>query len=130
MEELARVGARLVLQRVLEAEIAEFLGRNRYERRAGAKDARAGSRNGHSDLRVKSTAGPVVLKRQKLRGTADTFTSRLLGTGGDQNQRLGVARHRQLRARAVGSPGSDGLIVEWWDYVTGSPSRIRLTAHV
>ena len=81
LEEVARIGDRVLLQTVLEAEIAEFLGRNRYERRAVATDARAGSRNGRSDLRVKTTAGPVVLKRQKLRGTADKFTSRLLGTG-------------------------------------------------
>jgi len=81
LEEVARIGARLLLQTVLEAEIAEFLGRSRYERRAATKDARAGSRNGHSDLTVKTTAGPVVLKRQKLRGTAERFTSRLLGKG-------------------------------------------------
>ena len=81
LEEVARIGARLLLQTVLEAEIAEFLGRNRYERRAAATEARAGSRNGHSNLMVKTTAGPVVLKRQKLRGTSDQFTSRLLGTG-------------------------------------------------
>ncbi len=81
LEEVARIGARLLLQTVLEAEVAEFLGRNRYERRAAANGARAGSRNGYSDLTVKTTAGPVVLKRQKLRGTADKFTSRLLGKG-------------------------------------------------
>ena len=81
LEEVARIGARLLLQTVLEAEIAEFLGRNRYERRAATKDARAGSRNGYSDLTVKTTAGPVALKRQKLRNTADKFTSRLLGKG-------------------------------------------------
>jgi putative transposase len=81
LEEVARIGARLLLQTVLETEIAEFLGRNRYERRAAATDARAGSRNGHSNLTVKTTAGPVMLKRQKLRGTADKFTSRLLGKG-------------------------------------------------
>ena len=81
LEEVARIGARLLLQTVLEAEIAEFLGRNRYERRAAAMEARTGSRNGHSNLTVKTTAGPVVLKRQKLRNTADKFTSRLLGTG-------------------------------------------------
>jgi transposase-like protein len=81
LEEVARIGARLLLQTVLEAELAEFLGRNRYERRAAATEARAGSRNGHSNLTVKTTAGPVVLKRQKLRGTSDKFTSRLLGKG-------------------------------------------------
>lgn len=81
LEEVARIGARLLLQTVLEAEVAEFLGRNRYERRGATTGTRAGSRNGHSDLTVKTTAGPVVLKRQKLRGTADKFTSRLLGKG-------------------------------------------------
>ena len=81
LEEVARVGARLLLQTVLEAEIAEFLGRNRYERRAASEEARSGSRNGHSPLTVRTTAGPVVLKRQKLRGTTEPFTSRLLGKG-------------------------------------------------
>jgi transposase-like protein len=83
------------LQTVLEAEIAEFLGRNRYERRAATKDARAGSRNGYSDLTVKTTAGPVALKRQKLRNTADKFTSRLLGKG--------VTRTNALESRVIAS---------------------------
>lgn len=81
LEEVARVGARLLLQSALEAEVTEFLCRNRYERRAAAKDARAGSRNGYSDLTVKTTAGPVTLKRPKLRGTTEQFASRLLGKG-------------------------------------------------
>ena len=81
LEEVARVGARLLLQAALEAEVTEFLCRNRYERRAAAKDARAGSRNGYSDLTVKTTAGPVNLKRPKLRGTTEQFASRLLGQG-------------------------------------------------
>jgi putative transposase len=81
LEEAARIGARLLLQTVLEAEIAEFLGRNRYERREVAKEARSGSRNGHSPFTVKTTAGAVTLKRQKLRGTTEAFTSRLLGKG-------------------------------------------------
>jgi putative transposase len=81
LEEVARVGARLLLQSALEAEVTEFLCRNRYERRAAAKDARAGSRNGYGDLTVKTTAGPVTLKRPKLRGTTEQFASRLLGKG-------------------------------------------------
>jgi hypothetical protein len=38
--------ARLLLQSALEAEVTEFLCRNRYERRKLASDARNGSRNG------------------------------------------------------------------------------------
>lgn len=75
------MGARLLLQSALEAEVTEFLSRNRYERRAATKDARAGSRNGYGNLTVKTTAGPVTLKRPKLRGTTEQFASRLLGKG-------------------------------------------------
>ncbi len=50
LEEVARLGVRLVLQAALEAEVTEFLGRDRYERRLGAQEARAGSRNGYADF--------------------------------------------------------------------------------
>ena len=63
---------------VMEAEISEFLGRDRYAR--GERE-RAGYRNGHAELTVNTTAGPVVLERPKLRGTAQPFASRLLGKG-------------------------------------------------
>lgn len=81
LEEVARLGARLLLQSALEAEVTEFLGRNRYERRALARQARAGSRNGFAPLTVKTTAGPITLERPKLRGTDMAFASRLLGAG-------------------------------------------------
>ncbi len=81
LEEVARLGARLLLQTALEAEVTEFLGRNRYERRQRAHQAMAGSRNGYSALTVKTTAGPITLERPKLRDTTDAFASRLLGAG-------------------------------------------------
>jgi putative transposase len=64
------------MQAALEAEVTEFLGRDRYVR--GERD-RAGYRNGHAEVTVKTTAGPVVLERPKLRGTDQPFASRLLG---------------------------------------------------
>jgi transposase-like protein len=81
LEEVARLGARLLLQTVLEAEVTEFLCRNRYERRKAAGQARSGSRNGYGSLTVRTTAGPVTLRRPKLRGTTEAFASRLLGKG-------------------------------------------------
>lgn len=81
LEHVARLGARLLLQSALEAEVTEFLGRNRYERRRLARQAKAGSRNGFAPITVKSTAGPITLERPKLRGTDVAFASRLLGTG-------------------------------------------------
>jgi putative transposase len=78
LEQVARLSVRLVMQAALEAEVSEFLGRDRYAR--GERE-RAGYRNGHAELTVKTTAGPVVLERPKLRGTAQPFASRLLGKG-------------------------------------------------
>ena len=80
LEEVARLGAQLLMQAALEAEVTEFLGRGRYARAATAGDARPGSRNGYRDVTVKTTAGPVALARPKLRGTTEAFASRLFGS--------------------------------------------------
>ena len=80
LEQVARLGAQLLMQAALEAEITEFLGRDRYQRAAACEDARPGSRNGYREVTVKTTAGPVQLARPKLRGTTEAFTSRLFGS--------------------------------------------------
>jgi transposase-like protein len=80
LEDVARLGARLLMQAALEAEITEFLGRDRYQRAAACADARPGSRNGYREVTVKTTAGPVTLARPKLRGTTEAFASRLFGS--------------------------------------------------
>ena len=79
LEEVARLGAQLLMQAALEAEVTEFLGRDRYPHFAASGDARPGSRNGYREVTVKSTAGPVTLARPKLRGTSEAFASRLFG---------------------------------------------------
>ncbi len=76
VEEVARLGARLLLQTALEAEVTAFLGRDRYQRDPGAI---AGYRNGHQPITVKPASGPLTLERPKLRGTDQRFASRLLG---------------------------------------------------
>ncbi len=78
LEEVARLGVRLLMQTALEAEVTEFLGRPRYQR---GEPTRAGSRNGYGPITVKTTAGPIPLERPKLRGTSEPFASRLLGAG-------------------------------------------------
>jgi len=80
LEEVARLGAQLLMQAALEAEVTEFLGRDRYARAALSEDARPGSRNGCREVAVKTTAGPVRLARPKLRGTTEAFASRLFGS--------------------------------------------------
>jgi putative transposase len=79
LEEVARLGAQLLMQAALEAEVTEFLGRDRYQRAAACDEARDGSRNGYRPVQVKTTAGPVELARPKLRGTTEKFASRLFG---------------------------------------------------
>ena len=80
LEEVARLSVRLVLQIALEAEVEEFLGRARYERRGDGD--RPGSRNGYQPpMTVKTTMGAVALQRPKLRGTDQAFCSRLFGVG-------------------------------------------------
>jgi putative transposase len=81
IEQVARLGARLLLQSALEAEVTEFLGRARYAKAALTPEAADGMRNGYSPLTVKTTAGPVTLQRPKLRATSERFASRLFGEG-------------------------------------------------
>ena len=78
LEEVARLGVRLLLQTAIEAEVTEFLGRERY---AHGDRARPGSRNGHCPTTIKTTTGPITIERPKLRGTDEAFASRLLGIG-------------------------------------------------
>jgi putative transposase len=81
LEDVARLGARLLIQTAVEAEVAEFLGRARYQRAAAAAQAQPGHRNGYCPTTVKTTTGPVTVHRPKLRGTSERFASRLFGTG-------------------------------------------------
>jgi putative transposase len=101
IERVAQLGAQLLLQSALEAEVAAFLGRERYERAATSKDAREGMRNGYCPTTVKTTAGPVTLERPKLRGTTERFASHLFGKHVTKNQCDGVAGHRRVCARVV-----------------------------
>jgi putative transposase len=80
LEDVARLSVRSMMQTALEAEVEEFLGRARYQRRTD--QGRPGSRNGwQPPAPVKTTMGPVELHRPKLRGTDEAFCSRLFGAG-------------------------------------------------
>jgi putative transposase len=104
LEEVARLSVRLVIQAALEAEVTAFLGRDRYAR---TQRARAGSRNGYTEVTVKTTTGPVTLKRPTLRGTDETFASRLLGKHVTRTNAPAGAGHLRMGARGVG-PGRAG----------------------
>jgi len=60
-----RLGIHLPIQTTLEAEVIQFLGRDRYAR---GERAREGSRNGYYSTTIKATARPITLDRQRLPG--------------------------------------------------------------
>jgi putative transposase len=79
IEEIGRLGARLIIQQALEDELSEFLGRARYER-TGAPVAH---RNGYErPQRIATTSGPMEIERPRLRSaSALGFESRIVGRG-------------------------------------------------
>jgi transposase-like protein len=77
VETIARLGARLILQQALEAEVELFLGRARYE---GAEGEPVGYRNGYEPRTVKTTSGSIELERPRVRNATELgFASRILG---------------------------------------------------
>jgi transposase-like protein len=78
LEAFARRGVQQLLQRILEEEVDELLGRGRYERR-GAVDAAPGYRNGFGKPRRLSLSnGTITVRRPRVRGLSERFESRLL----------------------------------------------------
>lgn len=93
LAEVGRLGARLVLQRALEEEVADYLGRARYERTEEAR----GLRNGFRPRRVQTAEGELEVQMPQLRDTADRFVSRVL-----PDVRT-VIRTRPLEALIIGA---------------------------
>src|SRR5262245_6453328 len=78
LEAWVRVKVREFVQAVLEEEVTEALGRQRYERRAGI-DAPVGHRNGYGrPRRLALQTGTIVVRRPRVRGLEEQFESRLL----------------------------------------------------
>lgn len=76
IEEMAREHVRGYIQDLLEEELTEFLGRGRYERRAGD---RTGYRNGHGKpRRLTMKCGTITVRRPRARNLDERFESRLL----------------------------------------------------
>ena len=92
LAEIGRLGARLVLQKALEEEVASFLGRARYERTPEAR----GSRNGVRSRRVQTAEGELEVQVPQLRNTVEQFVSQVI-----PDTRT-VIRTRPLEALIIG----------------------------
>ncbi len=66
LSELARLGARLIIQRAVEDEFDAWLGRARYERRPdhqrGLRNFDSGLRNGYRPRRVQTAEGELKVE--------------------------------------------------------------------
>ena len=74
LSELARLGARLIIQRAVEEEFDTWLGRARYERRP---DGPPGKRNGFRPRHVQTGEGELRMEVPQAREAAIPFVSKL-----------------------------------------------------
>lgn len=93
LTELGRLGARLVLQRAVEDELAAFLGRARYQRTETA----AGSRNGHRPRRIQTAEGELTIAMPQVRDSLTRFVSTTIP------DTRAIVRTRPLEALVIGA---------------------------
>ena len=81
LSELAKLGARLIIQRAVEDEFDAWLGRARYERRPeyqrGLRNYDSGLRNGFRPRKVQTLEGELQIDIPQVRETAEPFVSKL-----------------------------------------------------
>ena len=94
LSELARLGARLIIQRAVEDEFDAWLGRARYERRP---EAPPGLRNGFRPRRVQTAEGELSVEIPQVREAAEPFVSKLFPRG------TKLLRTEPLRAMVIGA---------------------------
>jgi putative transposase len=117
LSELARLGARLIIQRAVEDEFDAWLGRARYQRRPGyqrgLRNYDSGLRNGFRPRRVQTLEGELEVEISPIREAAEPFVSKLFcvqhegvahraaSGDGDRRVRQGAVDARQDEARRV-----------------------------
>jgi putative transposase len=101
LSELARLGARLIIQRAVEDEFDAWLGRARYERRPdyqrGLRNYEGGLRNGFRPRRVQTLEGELEVEVPQVREAAEPFVSKLFPCS------TKVLRTAPLRAMVIGA---------------------------
>jgi putative transposase len=100
LSELARLGARLIIQRAVEDEFDAWLGRARYERRSGSAlgpEEPSGLRNGFRPRKVHTLEGELEVDIPQVRSAAEPFVSKLFPCS------TKVLRTEPLRAMVIGA---------------------------
>jgi transposase-like protein len=73
--DLLRLAAQVVVQEMLEQEVTDFLGRERYERRSGNE---RGYRNGYEPGRIRSAEGQIEVRVPQVRDSEHPYRSTLM----------------------------------------------------
>jgi putative transposase len=94
LSELARLGARLIIQRAVEDEFDAWLGRARYERRP---DYQRGLRKGFRPRRVQTLEGELEVELPRVGEAAEPFVSKLFTRG------TKLVRTEPLKALVIGA---------------------------
>ena len=101
LSELARLGARLIIQRAVEDEFDAWLGRARYERRPahqrGLRNYDSALRNGFRARTVQTLEGELEVEIPQVREAAEPFVSKLFPCS------TKVLRTEPLRAMVIGA---------------------------
>jgi putative transposase len=101
LSELAKLGARLIIQRAVEQEFDAWLGRARYERRPeyqrGLRNYGSGLRNGFRPRRVQTGEGEIQVDIPQVRETAEPFVCKLFPCSRK------LLRTEPLRAMVIGA---------------------------
>jgi transposase-like protein len=129
MEAHARGCIQHWLQELLEAEVSEFLGRAKSQRRAELEEPRAGYRNGYGEPRkVALTAGTITVRRPRIRNLEQRFESRVLPLFKRRSSELG-AMLPQLYLHGLASGDFElalrGLLGEGAPLSAGSLMRLK-----
>ncbi len=95
MSELAKLGARLIIQRAVEEEFDAWLGRARYERRPDPQQR--GLRNGYRPRKLQTAEGELAVEIPQVRRVAEPFVSKLFPRG------TKLLRTEPLRAMVIGA---------------------------
>ena len=74
---IIRLGIERLIQEMLEEEVKDYLGRERYQRRDPDQDQR-GYRNGYEPGRVRTSEGEVMVQVPQVREAPETYRSPLM----------------------------------------------------
>ena len=95
LSELAKLGAKLIIQRAVEEELDAWLGPTRYERRP---EAEPGKRNGYRPRRLRTAEGELEVEVPQVREAAEPYTSKLFPRGSKR-----LLATEPLKAMVVGA---------------------------